>query len=263
MNPYVIAVCHQKGGVAKTTTVSVVGAALAEDEQQVLLVDLDPSANLTAGFGFNPLRVKHSAADVLLGTDTLAMVSQPSEIPNLALIPSNPDMITAAQYLNVRANYEVILRDSLTWDGMPSYDYVLIDCPPSMGVLAISALVAADLAIIPTQPEYFSIQALNGVFKTIEKVRANFNPTLGYRLLVTMYDQRGNLHTDVLQKIKAAYTNIMFETQIGVDSQLRASQIAGAPVTEYATSTRAARQYRALTREIYTYVRERATPQPA
>ena len=263
MNPYVIAVCHQKGGVAKTTTVSALGGALAENHKQVMLVDLDPSANLTVGLGLNPFKVEKSAGDVLLGNETLTMVSRETQIPRLDLVPSNGDMKTASQMLAVRPHYETILREGVRRSAMSNYDFVIFDCPPSLGTLVDVALIAADLAILPTQPEYFAVQALGTIFKRIEKLRAEYNPALCYRLLVTMYDQRGNLHTDLLERIKAHYSDALLETVIGFDSKLRASQAAGVPVTTFANNTRAATQYRSLAKEIDTYVEEKTIPQPA
>ncbi len=263
MKPYTIAVCHQKGGVAKTTTVSALGGALAEDRHQVLLVDLDPSANLTAGLGLNPFKQRKSAGDVLLGNETLTMVSREIEISGLDIVPSNSDMKMTANILAVRSNYETILRDAVRRDAMGRYDFVIFDCPPSLGSLVDSALIAADMAILPTQPEYFAVQALGTIFKRIETLRAEYNPGLCYRLLITMYDQRGNLHTEVLERIKAHYGHAILETLIGFDTKLRASQIAGVPITMFAGNTRAATQYRSLAKEIYTYVEEKTIPQPA
>jgi chromosome partitioning protein len=263
MKPYVITVCHQKGGVAKTTTVSALGGALAEDHRRVLLVDLDPSANLTAGLGLSPFKQRKSAGDVLLGNETLAMVSRETEISGLDLIPSNGDMKMTAQMLAVRANHETILREAVRRQEIRQYDYVIFDCPPSLGALVDAALIAADLAILPTQPEYFAVQALGTIFKRIDKLRAEHNPGLCYRLLITMYDQRGNLHTDLLERIRGHYGDALLEIVIGFDSKLRASQIAGVPITTFASNTRAATQYRSLAKEIYTYVEEKTIPQPA
>lgn len=259
MKPYVITVCQQKGGVAKTTTVSALGGALVEKQSKVLLVDLDPSANLTAGLGFNPFQQRKSASDVLLGNETLVMVKRATSIEGLDLVPSNADMKTTSQLLNVRTNYEYILRKSVRGSAMRDYNFVIFDCPPSLGDLVDTALIASDLAILPLQPEYFAVQALQAVFKRIKKLRAQYNPTLSYRLLVTMYDQRGNLHTDILTKLKAHYRDALFETIIGFDSKLRASQIAGVPITAHVSNTRAAKQYRALAEEIDTYGEEKNT----
>jgi chromosome partitioning protein len=262
MNPYVIAICHQKGGVAKTTTASALGAVLAESNYPTLLIDLDPSANLTAGLGLSSREVKKSAADFLLGNDSLNRIYQSTDVHGLDLIPSGPDMSAASQILAVRPQHETILRRSIHEQNLP-HRFVIIDCPPAMASITTAALTAADLAIIPTQCEYFAIQAINTVFGFVRQVRYEHNPQLSYRLLVTMFDLRGNLHNQLYEKLKSYYADAMFETVIGFDSKLRASQIAGQPITVFAPKTRAARQYRNLAEEMYAYVQERRIPQPA
>ena len=256
MKPYVIAVCHQKGGVAKTTTVSALGASLAESGHSSLLIDLDPSGNLTAGFGLDPRQTKESTTDILLGNAELDSLSQSAGPPGLRIVPSGRDMAAASQILGVRPTYETILRRSIEYKNLP-YDYIIIDCPPSMAALTTAALTAANLAIIPTQCEYFAIQAINTIFGYIRRVRAEHNSLLSYKLLVTMFDRRGKLHTELYERLKVHYNNAIFETVIGFDSKLRASQIAGQPVTVFASRTRAAGQYRDLARELDTYVQNK------
>jgi chromosome partitioning protein len=256
MKPYIIAVCHQKGGVAKTTTVSALGAALAEDDHPTLLIDLDPSANLTAGLGINPRQVKTSTADILLGNAELVSLSQSVGPSGLDIVPSGSDMAAASKVLAVRPQYETILSRSIRQKDLP-YEFVIIDCPPSMASMTTAAITAADLAIIPMQCEYFSFQAISTIFDFIRRVRSEHNPQLSYKLLVTMFDLRGKLHTQLYEKLKAHYNTAIFETVIGFDSKLRASQIAGQPITIFATRTRAAGQYRNLAKEIDAYVQER------
>lgn len=254
--PYVIAVCHQKGGVAKTTTVSSLGAALAEQNQRTLLIDLDPSGNLTYGLGFSPASVSRSAADILLGNESLESLRQFTPVKGLDIIPSSSEMATVARFLNLRPNFENLLRRSLEQKvngNLAIYDFVLIDCPPTLGALTVTALTAARMALIPTQCEYYSLQALEGIFKTIASVRTNFNPDLFYRLLVTMYDRRGHLHTRVLAMLRERFASQLFENMIGFDSKLRESQLVGLPVTAHAPRTRAALQYRLLAGELYHY----------
>ena len=256
MKPFVIAVCHQKGGVAKTTTVSALGAALAQMGHATLLVDLDPSANLTAGLGIKPRQIKNSTADILLGNAGLSSLTHETDIPALRIVPSGPDMAAASKVLSVRPQHENILRRGIR-QGDLAYKFILIDCPPAMASPTTAALTAADLAIIPTQCEYFAIQAINTIFGYIRRVRNEHNPGLSYKLLVTMFDRRGKLHTQLYEKLKAHYTDAIFENVIGFDSKLRASQIAGQPIQIFAPKTRAAVQYRDLAKEMVTYVQER------
>ena len=261
MKPYVITVCHQKGGVAKTTTASALGAALAEQNHPTLLIDLDPSANLTAGLGISPRQIRKSAADLLLGNDHLSAVYQSTEFPGIDIVPSGPDMSTASQMLALRPQYETILRRNLNGQEL-THEFIILDCPPAMATITTAALSAADLAIIPTQCEYFAIQAINSIFGFIRQVRADHNPQLSYKLLITMFDLRGKLHTQLYKKLENYYAEALFTTIIGFDSKLRASQIAGQPITVYASKTRAAEQYRNLAKEIYAYVQERRIQRP-
>jgi chromosome partitioning protein len=267
LKTYRIAVCHQKGGVAKTTTVSSLGASFAERGWRTLLIDLDPAGNLTTGLGFSPARAQKSAADVLLGTDTLKSVIQPTMVAGLDLVPSNADMLTVSRFLYLRPQYEKLLRNCFEQDSPGDYQFVVMDCPPTLGPLAVTALSAADLALIPTQCEYYSLQALEGVFGVIKNARAKANPQLIYRILVTMYDRRGLLHTRVLGHIQERLSGALLETMIGFDSKLRESQMFGVPVTIHASGTRAAYQYRALAAEIYngfySHVETQNVPQAA
>jgi chromosome partitioning protein len=261
--PYRIAICHQKGGVAKTTTAISLGACLAERGAQVLLVDLDPAANLTSGLGLAPAQQPRSAADLLLGNDVLENVVQKTDFTGLDLVPANADMVLASRFLYLRPQHEYLLKKCFSQDGLEKYDFVILDCPPSLGPLAITALTAADLALIPTQCEYYSVQALDGLLGAIRATRAKTNPRLIYRLLVTMYDRRGSLHTRVLSVIQERLPEALLETMIGFDSKLRESQMFGVPVTVLAPNTRGALQYRSLASEICVYAEAQTLPQPA
>lgn len=253
--PYVIAICHQKGGVAKTTTALALGAALVEQQAETLLIDLDPQANLTAGLGFNPVEVRRSAADVLLGNETLLRVSRETRLPGLDLVPSALDMVTVSKYLYLREPFEYVLRDALQRPELAHYAVVIVDCPPALGPVTLNALTAADLCLIPTQCEFFSMQALDSPFQLINLVRAKTNPQLAYRLLVTMFDARGNLHRRVLYHLYQNFPEILLNTVIGFDSKLRESQLIGQPITVHAPQSRGAQQYRQLAEELLTYVR--------
>jgi chromosome partitioning protein len=253
--PYVIALSHQKGGVAKTTTALTLGACLVEQHCETLLLDLDSQANLTAGLGVNPAEVRRSAADVLLGNETLLRVSRETGVPGLDLVPSNPDMLTVSKYLFLREPYEYVLREALRQPDLAHYEVVLIDCPPTLGPVTLNALTAADLVIVPTQCEYFSVQALDSPFRLINLVRAKTNPRLAFRLLVTMFDQRGTLHTRVLALLRERFGETILNSVIGFDSKLRESQLLGRPMTVHAPQSRATYQYRQLAEELLTYVR--------
>lgn len=252
--PYAIAVCHQKGGVAKTTTTLALGACFAERGLKTLIVDLDPQASLTTGVGVNPADIKGSAADVLMNLEPLAATVRETGLSNLTLVPSNADMIMAAQLLQSLARYEHKLADSLADPALADTQIVLFDCPPSLGPVTITALTASQLVIIPTQCEYFSMQALTSTFELVRAVRSKTNPALKYRLLVTMFDLRGKLHSQALAYIQQHFGAALLNTVIGFDSKLRESQVAGRLITAYAQHSRGAQQYRQLAEELYDYV---------
>lgn len=252
--PYTIALWHQKGGVAKTTTALALGACFAEKQRRTLMMDLDPQANLTTGLGLNPAEMRRSAADLLLGNDQVSAICREGALPGLDLIPSNPDMVTVTRWLHLREGYEPLLRESLARPDASAYELVVIDCPPTLGPLTITALTAADLAIVPTQCEYFSVQALANSLKLVQMVRARTNPQLAYRVLVTMYDLRGNLHSRVLAQLQHHFSHALFQTMIGVDSKLRESQLIGKPITLHAPHSRGTQQYRQLAEELLSYV---------
>lgn len=256
--PYVIAVCHQKGGVAKTTTVAALGAIFSQDKYRTLIVDLDPSANLTSSFGFSPAKIRRSAAEFLLGNDSILNLSQHTSLPGLDIVPSGPDMATVSRFLYLRPQFEALLQSSLAQSQAMPYHFVLLDCPPAVASLNTVALTAAHLALIPIQCEYYSLQALETMFRSIQSVRTRSNPHLCFRLMITMFDRRGTLHARVLQMVRQKYNHALFENVIGFDSRLRESQLAGLPITEFAPQSRSTQQYRALASELYAYVQKQS-----
>lgn len=165
----IIAVANEKGGVAKTTTAISLGGALVEAGCEVLLVDLDTQANLTLGLGMVPNRIRRSIADVLMNSASLLSVSRETSIPGLDVVPSNSGMSLAERFLPMRQGYEYLLRNALS--NLPAYDFVILDCPPSLGAVTYNALTAAHRVIAPTQPEYFSAYGLRSVMAAIRRVR--------------------------------------------------------------------------------------------
>ncbi len=257
---HVIAITNEKGGVAKTTTTLSLGGSLVEAGFEVLVIDLDAQANLTLGLGLAPGKIRRGISDVLLNSATILSVSRETAIPGLDLVPSNTDMGLAERFLSIRQDYERILLNSL--NGLPRYDYVLLDCPPSLGAITINAMTASQLIIVPTQPEYFSIHGLRGVLGAIKRVRSQNNPNLNYRVLITMMDRRNRIHHTLSEQLRTTFGDGVFQTVIETDTKLRESTVVGLPITHYNTHTRAALQYRALAQELRQNVEEKAA-QPA
>jgi chromosome partitioning protein len=250
---HIIAIANEKGGVAKTTTAVSLGAALVNLGQDVLLVDLDPQANLSLALGFPPHKVRRSIADVMLNAAPPLSVSKETSIPGLDVLPSNAEIGMAERFLTVRQNYKFILKNALK--PIQLYDTVILDCPPSMGVITLNALVTADFLIIPTQAEYLSAYALRHVMAIIRNVRKEANPSLMYRILITMMDIRIGSHKVLSAQLQNTFGNAVLETIIQIDSKLRESTIAGLPITHFLPRSRGAQQYQALAQELTQYVK--------
>lgn len=257
---YVIAVANEKGGVAKTTTALSLGGAMVESGKDVLLIDLDPQANLTLALGIKPASVRRSVADVMLNSASLLSVSRETSLPGLDLIPANAAMGKAERFLPIRANHETILRNALSQSLY--YDYILVDCPPSLGAVTTNALTAAQMLIIPTQAEYFSSHALRNMMALVRDVRKEGNPALTYRILITMLDLRNRIHRLIRDQLQASFKEGLFDTVIQIDTKLRESSVVGLPITHFVSGTRSAQQYRDLAMEIAQNVRQ-TVPQPA
>ena len=248
---HIIAVANEKGGVAKTTTAISLGGALVECGYEVLLVDLDAQANMSLGLGVNPGNVRRSVADMLLNSASLISISRESNVPGMDLVPSNADMGVAERFLPVRQNYEYILKNIfLSTQNLSSYDFVLLDCPPSLGAVTTNALTAAEFVIIPTQPEYFSAHGLRNLMAMIRRVRTQTNPDLAYYILITMMDRRNRIHRTLSEQLRLTFKDGLLETVIEIDTQLRESTVAGMPITHFTPHSRSALQYRALAQEL-------------
>jgi chromosome partitioning protein len=245
-----IAICSQKGGVAKTTTCLSLGACLAEMGRLVLLIDLDPQTNLTLSMGLDPTKLRHTVGEALLGNTSLVTVSREGAPFGLDIVPAGPDLAVLEKVLYGRPNYEFFLERGLEAMDDALYDVVLIDCPPAFGMLTLNALTAADLLIIPTQCEFYAANALRRTIELAELVRKKTNPQLVYRVLVTMYDRRNRICEAILAQLQQGLNGLMFKTIVEVDTKLRESPVFGEPITCYAPETRGAQQYRALAEEL-------------
>lgn len=259
---FTVAISNEKGGVAKTTSTLSLGAALAELNYRVLLIDLDPQANLSLALGFETNSVEITSANVLIENKPIRAAIQKTEVTNLDLVPSSARIESVEQFLPMRSNYLSSLRTSLVTASLP-YDYILLDCPPALGAITLNALSAADLLIIPTQAEYFSAYALRNMMGSIRRVRQESNPNLAYRILITLLDRRNRTHRNIFEQLQTTFGQGVFTTVIEIDTKLRESPIAGVPITQYKPSSRGSQQYRVLAQELVEYAKEETHRQTA
>ena len=246
--PRTIAVSNQKGGVGKTTTAINLAASLAALDRRVLLLDLDPQSNATSGMGFSRSRERRDAYDVLSGTPAADAICE-TAFPNLWLLPSGRDLVGAEIELVNEPEREHKLRAALE-PVRDRFDFVLIDCPPSLSLLTVNALSASDSVLIPMQTEYFALEGVSELLETVERVRASFNPALTVEgIVLTMYDERTNLGRQVTDDIRNHLGGKVYETVIPRNVRLGEAPSFGKPVLAYDIKSRGAEAYLALARE--------------
>jgi chromosome partitioning protein len=250
-NARVIAMCNQKGGVGKTTTTINLGAALAEYGRKVLLVDFDPQGSLSVGLGLNPHDMELSIYNLLMQRDvTLDEVIVPTNVPGMDLLPSNIDLSAAEVQLVQEVAREQTLARVLQ-PAIADYDVILIDCQPSLGLLTVNALTAADGVLVPLECEYFALRGVALLKTTIDKVTERLNPKLKIDgVLGTMYDGRTLHGREVMERLVQAWGDTVFHTVIRRTVKFSDSTVAGEPITTYASTSAGADSYRQLAKEV-------------
>jgi len=247
----VIAMCNQKGGVGKTTSTINLGAALAELGRKVLLVDLDPQGALGVGLGVNPLQLDRTVYNLLMERDvTVDDVMLKTNVSGMDLLPSNIDLSASeVQLVNEVAREQTLLR--ALGPAVDDYDVILLDCQPSLGLLTVNALTAANGVIIPLECEFFALRGVALLIQTIEKIKERLNPQLELEgILATMYDSRTLHGREVLARVVEAFGDRVFHTVINRTVRFPETTVAGEPITSYASNSAGAAAYRDLAKEV-------------
>lgn len=246
----IIAITNQKGGVGKTTTSINLSAAIAETGKKVLVVDMDPQGNTTSGFGVNKNELENTVYELILGECSVGEAIIKNVAENVSLLPSNVNLAGAEVDLLDRDDKSFILKKEMDYIA-DEYDYVIIDCPPSLNMLTINAMTTATSVIVPIQCEYYALEGVSQLIHTINLVRERLNPELDIDGVVfTMYDGRTNLSQQVVENVKENLSHHIYETMIPRNIRLAEAPSFGQPITVYDPKSAGAESYRLLAKEV-------------
>lgn len=244
----VVAIANQKGGVGKTTTAVNLGAALAELGHKVIIVDLDAQGNASTGLGIPPEKRELTVFDLLAGEETLAQCRQATDIENLSLVPSTSDLASADIQFSAQAGRTHLLRHKVR--GIQDVDFILIDCPPALGLLTLNAMVASDSILVPLQAEFYALEGLSQLLTTVREVRRSANPDLRIEgVLLTMADTRNNLSQQVEADARNTLSDLVYKTVIPRNVRLSEAPSHAMPVLNYDSASKGSGAYRSLARE--------------
>lgn len=246
----IIAIANQKGGVGKTTTAINLSACLAEKGKKVLAIDLDPQGNMTSGLGVDKNEVENTAYQLILNECSINESIQPTVVDNLKIIASNVELAGAEIELLGINDKEYILKTTVDYI-KDDYDYIIIDCPPSLNMLTVNAMTTADTVLVPIQCEYYALEGLSQLIHTINLVQERLNPNLQMEGVVfTMYDVRTNLSNQVVENVKANLDTTIYKTMIPRNIRLAEAPSYGIPINMYDAKSAGAESYRSLAQEI-------------
>jgi chromosome partitioning protein len=262
--PRILAIANQKGGVGKTTTAINLGTALAAIGEDVLIIDLDPQGNASTGLGIDRRARRISTYDVMVGAESLDRSVQETAVPRLSVAPSTLDLLGVE--LEIASERDrahrlrraiLVLNEERGARGLPSFSYILVDCPPSLNLLTINAMTAADAVVVPLQCEFFALEGLSQLLKTVEQVRANLNPRLTiHGIVLTMFDPRNNLSSQVVEDVRRFMGDKVYETVIPRNIRVSEAPSYGKPVLLYDLKCNGSQAYLRLASEVIR--RERA-----
>jgi len=245
-----IAIVNQKGGVGKSTTAINLGASLSEQDRKVLIVDVDPQGNATSGLGLEKSDLEYSIYDALINDTPLNKIIKPTGHDNFYILPANIDLAGAEIELVSLMSRESRLKKKIQESNI-EFDYIFFDCPPSLGLLTLNALTASDNIIVPIQCEYYALEGLGQLMQTVELVQSNLNPELTLLgVVLTMNDARTNLSSQVIEEVKKYFGKDVFETIIPRNVRLSEAPSFGEPIVSYDPSSRGAKAYKDLAKEV-------------